>query len=215
MTKSNAPLSTKTDSATHISAKESPPGVNAPELKATPDCHLPIVRPGMTLWAIMDTLEQMERGLLELTPDEMKEIGGATRAKVDGYKQFTDMAKGVGEMIGNWEDELAQARKSLENKVSGLKSHMHNLMTTFGFEKLPGHVYEARLQKNPPRLVMNPERAKADISTYAEFPNFIKTSYSWDNDAVKKAIQGGSTQFVEFATVEQGTSLRFGVNKEA
>ena len=181
----------------------------------TPETHLPIVRPGMTLWEIMDTLDRMEKGLLEITGDEMKSLGAVTRSKVDGYKQFTDMAAGVGEMIGKWETELSQARKSLENKVSGLNSHMHNMMTTFGFEKLPGHVYEARLQKNPPRLVMRPEYIKPGLDTAAKYPAYVKLSYSWDNDAIKKAIQAGDTQFSEFATVEQGTSLRFGVNKEA
>ena len=179
------------------------------------EAHLPIVRPGMTLWEIMDVLDRMEKGLLELTGDEMKSIGGVTRSKVDGYKQFTDMAKGVGEMIGKWEDELAQARKSLEGKVGGLKEHMRRVMTDFGFEKLPGHVYEARLQKNPPRLVMHPDWSKPDSAMKARFFDFVKLSYSWDNDAIKKAIQAGSTDFSEFCSIEQGTSLRFGVNKEA
>lgn len=185
------------------------------KMENAPDVHLPIVRPGMTLWEIMDVLDRMEKGLLDLTGDEMKSIGGVTRSKVDGYKQFTDMAKGVGEMIGKWETELSMARKALEGKVIGLKCHMHDLMTTFGFEKLPGHVYEARLQKNPPRLVMRPEYLKPGIEMKAKFTDFVTVSYSWDNDAVKKAIQGGSTEFSELATVEQGTSLRFDVNKEA
>lgn len=168
----------------------------------------------MPLWECIETLDRMGRGLLELTGDEMRDLGTVTKSKVDGYKQFTDMAGAVGEMIGKWEDELAQARKALESKVSGLKGHMQQLMTDFGFTKLPGHVYKAWLQKSPPRLVMRPEYSKPDVALFTKFPSYMKITYSWDNEMVKKAIQAGETQFAEFATVEQGTSLRFGVNKE-
>jgi len=175
---------------------------------------LPIVRPGMTLWEIMDVLERMEKGLLELTPDDMSKMGAIARSKVDGYKQFIDMAGGVSEMIGRWEDELAQARKSVDAKVAGLTEHMRKMMVAQGFEKLPGHIYEARIQKNPPKLVMNPAFSKPDSDLYRKFPDCSRRAYSWDADAEKKAIQAGSQEFVEFCVVEQGTKVKFGVNKD-
>lgn len=188
-------------------------GSGVPAIVPEENPRLPIVRPGMTLWEIMDVLDRMEKGLIDLTGDELGAMSAITRQKVDGYKQFIDVAGGVSGTISQWEGELAQARKSIENKIASLKEHMRALMTDHGFEKLPGHVYEARIQKNPPRLAMNPAFSKPDSDMYRKFPAYIKRTYAWDTDAVKKAIQAGATEFTEFATVEQGTSIRFGVNK--
>ena len=90
------------------------------KVEGAPENNLPIIREGMTLWSIMDVLDQMERGLLDLDQTEMTTIGTVARSKIDGYKQFIDMAGSVGDMISKWEDELCQARKSVESKVAGL-----------------------------------------------------------------------------------------------
>lgn len=172
-----------------------------------------VVRPGLPLWQILETIESMERELTP-TPEEMQNAGVALKAKVDGCKQFVDYCGSVSQMIGAMIDELKNAQEVVENKSKGIKDYVRDCMTRFQFERLSGNVYHARLQKNSaPRVSVFPQFEKPDSDLYRKYPDLVRRTYSWDLSALGKAIEAGNTSLKEIAAVERGQHVRFGVNK--
>lgn len=172
-----------------------------------------IVREGMPLWQILETIEGMERSLTP-SPEEMQNAGLALKSKVDGCKQFVDYCGSVSQMIGAMVEELKSAQEVVENKSKGIKEYVRDCMTRFGFERLSGNVYAARLQKNSAsKVTISPAFEKPDSDLYRKYPDLVRRTYSWDLSAIAKAFEAGNTSLKEIASVERGQHVRFGVNK--
>ena len=98
------------------------------------------------------------------------------------------------------EQRLANRRKAAENRVKSLKHYLQRNMEQAGIMDLKLDTKTAKLQKNPPAVVIDNE---ADIPS--RFYVIVPETYRLDKVALKDALK---KEKVKGAHLEQGLSLR-------
>lgn len=109
-------------------------------------------------------LTQNYLNLLELleNPDVPEEMVQAALNEVEG--NFEDKAENVVKLMKSIEGDikafkdeearLSTRRKSLENKVKGLKEYLEGNLKALGKKEIKGKIFTLRIQKNTPRVVI-------------------------------------------------------------
>ena len=105
------------------------------------------------------------------------------------------------EIIKAEEKRLAERRKSSENKATWMKNYLEDELNNAGLDKIKTHTFTVALQKNPPAVVINDEKAIP-----AKYLTVIPEQYVVDKKAIAEAIKNG--QEVPGAELKQGRSIR-------
>ena len=88
--------------------------------------------------------EMIETALIEDKAENIAKLIKTLEADVSGFKAE--------------EKRLADRRKSLENRVTGLKNYIDNSMKVTGKNKFKGQLFSFSIQKNPPSLNVEDEK---------------------------------------------------------
>ena len=105
------------------------------------------------------------------------------------------------DISGNKEEEkrMADRRKSLENRVNGLKEYLDAAMKATGKEKIKGKVFTISYQKNPPSVDIKDEKAIPKEYFIAQDPALDKKQLLADLKAGKE---------IDGAAIKQTMGLR-------
>jgi Siphovirus Gp157 len=133
--------------------------------------------------ALKDTLEAIEDAIEEKVENTAKFIKNLT-ADVDALKAE--------------EKRLAERRRSLENKISGIKEYLQNQMEVSGLDKVKRATLTVSIQKNPPSLKVIDEKLLSDY--------MIPQAPVLDKKAVMAALKEGAD--IQGAEIHQGKGLR-------
>lgn len=90
--------------------------------------------------AIADTLEGLE---------------GELEEKADGYADYMDFLKGQVEQIKAEQERLRNRRLTFEAKLERVKDKLESAMRETGKTKFSTALHSFRIQKNPPRVVVD------------------------------------------------------------
>lgn len=153
-------------------------------------------------------LTQNYLNLLELleNPDVPKEVVEAALEEVEG--SFDDKAENIVKLIksieadvkGYKEEEtrLSTRRKTLENKVKGLKDYLEGSMITLDKKDIKGKIFTLEIKKNPPSVI---------IDDFNVLPmEYKKIEEKEDKKKIKESIDNGIE--VPGARIEQKEGLR-------
>lgn len=153
-------------------------------------------------------LTQNYLNLLELleNPDVPKEVVEAALEEVEG--SFDDKAENIVKLIksieadvkGYKEEEtrLSTRRKTLENKVKGLKDYLEGSMIALDKKDIKGKIFALAIKKNPPSII---------IDDFNILPmEYKKIEEKEDKKKIKESIDNGIE--VPGARIEQKESLR-------
>ena len=186
--------------------------------------RLPQLKEKMTLAEILSVWDAMDSGKIELTLDEMKEIGAKAAVKVDGYKQFLDRAKLQVEYLQNKAKEFTDAAGVVKNTIKNVQDlmmfHLKNHIEpdANGKRRLPGVDFQVLLvEKKTQSLTLQPGAGVPNSGHFLRMKGFVKRSYSWDNAEIKKNLQSEAPDpnLAELFKIEDKDSsyLKFSVRK--
>lgn len=82
---------------------------------------------------------------IELKAENIVKVIKSLEVDISGYKEE--------------EKRMADRRKSLENRVTGLKDYLDSAMKATGKERIKGKVFTISYQKNPPSVDIKDEKA--------------------------------------------------------
>ena len=153
-------------------------------------------------------LTQNYLNLLDLleNPDIPKEIVESALEEVEG--NFEDKAENIVKLIKSIEADikaykeeetrLSTRRKTLENKVKGLKEYLESSMIALDKKDIKGKIFTLAIKKNPPSVV---------IDDFNILPmEYKKIEEKEDKKKIKESIDNGVE--VPGARIEQKESLR-------
>ena len=153
-------------------------------------------------------LTQNYLNLLDLleNPEIPKEVVESAIAEIQG--NFEDKAENIVKLIksieadikGYKEEEtrLSTRRKTLENKVKGLKDYLEGSMIALNKKDIKGKIFTLAIKKNPPSVV---------IDDFNILPmEYKKIEEKEDKKKIKESIDNGIE--VPGARIEQKESLR-------
>lgn len=153
-------------------------------------------------------LTQNYLNLLDLleNPDIPKEIVESALEEVEG--NFEDKAENIVKLIKSIEADikaykeeetrLSTRRKTLENKVKGLKEYLESSMIALDKKDIKGKIFTLAIKKNPPSVVID------DLNILPK--EYKKIEEKEDKEKIKEDIKKGIE--VPGARVEQKESLR-------
>ena len=138
-----------------------------------------------SLWSMLTTLQEAEDELIFITEEEIKELLGDVRGKVDAI-EFT-IAKLNGE-----EKRLAalikkhQSRKSsVKNTIANIKAYCARTLDSMQTDQLFGDEWDVKITSSVATQSLIKEPSEEHAIT---FHQFIRTKYAWDKDLVKAEL---------------------------
>lgn len=110
--------------------------------------------------------------------------------------------KGNVKLLQEEEKRLQARRKALENKVEALTSYLEGSMKATGLKKFKTPLYSFGIQKNPERVVVDPE---VDFNKIPEC-YLVYSAPTLDKKLLKEDLKGGKE--ISWAHLEQSEGLR-------
>ena len=143
---------------------------------------------GMDEQTVIDTLE----GSTELMAIEEKALNiskwmANLNSEADAYE--------------NEIKRLTDHKRAADNKVKWLKQYLQTCMETAGLQKIKAGTFSLTLQKNPPKLIVDDEKAIP-----ASYLTIIPEHTEVNKAELKDALKNGNE--IPGARLECGTSLR-------
>lgn len=181
--------------------------------------------PNPTLPMLLNAMEQLDKGFIKLTDDQMVELGRKLFKKVDNYKIVEDELKA--QIAGL----SAQRQSYIENKIQPLDKQIGTLergieqlqgIMKFYMEKtetyqLPGTNNSVKLveRKGSGPLKIKPGFEKPNSVLFTKFPDYIERTYTWKKNPIKAALKAGTNvDLNDVAEVTNVRVLQWTVNKK-
>lgn len=128
--------------------------------------------------------------------DTLEGIDGEIEIKADNYAKIIKELEGNALSVKTEIDRLGNKKATLENNAKKLKDALEKAMREVKKDKFKTTLFSFNIQKNPPKLVI-------DLEVPDEF--LVPQPPKVDNSKIKDLLK---TKELEFAHLEQGTSLR-------
>jgi hypothetical protein len=166
-----------------------------------------------TLREILDRFKMIDD---DLPPEDFDPavVVGDVKDKVDAIKWRIDSWEAEAEAVGDWIKALSLRQRSLAAKAEKLSSYLKQQMIENEFQKLPGNIWRAQVQRIADKVEILKEAGAEDVLSDTAAP-FVKQviNYTWDKKAIADALKEGKA--LPFAYAKENKSLRFYVvNKE-
>lgn len=148
----------------------------------------------------LDTLTDPEADLpIEVVNDTLEALGDEMENKAINVTKFLRNMEATAQAIKSAEAEMARRRKSLETRVTWMKSYLKGSMEHTGITKIECPFFKIAIQNNPVSVnILNeksiPDEYKAQV-----------ISWKIDKTAIKNTIKGGKT--IPGAALVNGTRL--------
>lgn len=139
----------------------------------------------------------------QVIADTLEGLSGEIEAKADGYARVIKQMDADSKAIKAEEERLYNRRKSLENRISYLKSRLQFAMELTGSTKIKTELFNIGIQKNPAKVVI-------DDPTKIPEGFLIPQDPKVDTAAIKESLKSEDEAPIwdGIAHLEQSESLR-------
>ena len=107
--------------------------------------------------AAIENDENIDQDTIQMFIDTLDAIEDTIEHKVENIIKFLKHLESEINAYKAEEMRLQRKRKSLENKFNGLKEYTKQMLELAGFEKIKAGLFNVRLQKNPPAVIIKDE----------------------------------------------------------
>lgn len=167
------------------------------------------LRPKMTMAEILRAMKASDDGLLELSLDEMRELGKKAEIKVDSYHHLISKLEARASELDNEARPLLKASSELKNKADGLKKILLFHMNEHGLTKMPGERFRVSLRTSKSVRIFPGLEPGVDIA----HADFTRVKWEWNKVKITEALKAGDIQAMAIAEFEENQSIKFDVSK--
>lgn len=144
------------------------------------------VEPPKTLAQILKTLEEADNALLDLSPDDMRQLGSMLAEKVDAYHTVLSKMAAEEKRLREEAESFLKPARALASAQERLKQSMSFVMMENKYLRIPGDKYRVELKES--KSVSCPlDPTKDDQWVY---PDFVRVKFEWDKKALREALEG-------------------------
>lgn len=143
--------------------------------------------------------EMIEEQDSEMLRDTLESIEGAIEEKAENIAKMIQSFNGDIEVLKAEEKRLADRRKSIENKIAGMKHYLHEQLEFAGLKKVKSATFTIGIQNNPPSVEIADESLVPEDYLVPQAPKVDKKS-------ILQLLKEGHE--FEWASLKQGQSLR-------
>jgi vacuolar-type H+-ATPase subunit I/STV1 len=161
----------------------------------------------LSLQAILAKIDELDQA--EVIDDQAAaEIREALGEKTDSYYRAIQYYETREQALKSEVDRLNTARKQLQNTVARIKEMLRFTMSSKGYKKLPGELYQASLVS---RETLKIKRLPNEFDA-VDYDGFVNVKLSWDLPKLKAAAKTDE-EIAALFDKETTESLRFTVKK--
>lgn len=169
-----------------------------------------VTRP-QTLGQILATLQAADDALIEMTPDQMRELGAMLAKKVDGYRTIMTKMAAEEARLREEADAFLKPARALAKAQERLEQVMTFHMFEHKMTSIPGKSWRVELKES--EAVDTPQAAPTNDDQW-NYPDFVRLKFEWDKVALKKALDAGDPKAKEVAKIKINYKPAFKVIKK-
>ena len=167
------------------------------------------ITPKMTMAQILALMSAVDDGSLELSDDDMKLLGSRLELKVDGYQAVLEQYELDAARLARRIKEFQEAKAMVVARFERLEKLLSYHMQAHGLKKMPGEDYKVTLKSSQSVV----PRREPEMKDYLEHKDFVKRSFEWKKNEIKKAIKAGDEAAIAIAELRTKFTPNFSVNK--
>lgn len=168
-----------------------------------------IVKP-KTFGELISILQQADNAMIEVTPEEMEDVGNQLAEKVDSLDFILSRMEAEEKRLDDYIEQFTASKKAIANKRKSLMDYIKFVMEKNGFEKISGKMITISMRSSKSTEI----ELEPTAALYATFPKLIKREYAWIKSEVKKELEADNKTVAGFAKIVENKSVNFKVKKE-
>lgn len=144
----------------------------------------------LTMNQIFELLFKLDNSLIELTEDQMKQLGEMCLQKVDNYKYIEEKYEGEIARIKGRVEHYSSILKNLNSRLASLKEHLMFHVKHNGYDgKLFGDEWVAVVSTIKNSAVEIEKGYDPDQKIAINYPNLVRKKYEWDKTQLKAYLK--------------------------
>lgn len=136
---------------------------------------------------------------IQAIKDTLEMIQGDIEEKADGYAKVIKELDGEADKLTAEIKRLTERKSTIQNSIAYMKQSLTNAMTVTGNTKFRTDLFSFNIQKNPPALVVDDEKAIPPEYLIQQEPKI-------DKKAIISLLKNGEA--VPYAHIEQSEGVR-------
>lgn len=165
---------------------------------------------------LLQKLQEFDSEVMEIDPKEIKElVGDVIPDKVDNCREFLLELESRAEIYKKKIDELAAAKKTIENQIKSYKRYLAFSLQSTGTTKMPGNLYSISLQT---RKNINPVECDLTAQEYIDInllqPGTVERVFKFNLQNFKKLAKNDATFAQVYASEDETAFVQFRTSKE-
>jgi hypothetical protein len=165
----------------------------------------------MTLAQILETLQAADDALIEMTTDQMAELGALLAQKVDGYRLVLTKMEAEEKRLREEAAAFLKPAQALAKAQDRLKGAMIYHMVKHNMTRIPGESWRVDLKET--KAVETPQEKPTSDDQW-NYPDFVRQKFEWDKVALKAALERDDPKAKEIARIVINMTPAFAVNKK-
>ncbi len=179
------------------------------------------IKDKMSLPEMLNLMDDVDRGMVNLSLPEMAELGEKSKIKIDHYKQFLDRCDSEVERLSKQAMQLADAAASIKRTKARLEDMLMYTMANNCLTKMPGDLYNVKLVTLKDSKTVNKTNLKPGPKEFIKWEHkgfvTVSKSYKWQLTNIKNMLKGGAASDVELTDLfclEDSIKIKWDVKKD-
>jgi len=147
----------------------------------------------LSLYELLERLDQHDQGFLQLTPETVGEYMQALLSKVDNWRYYLDSLQDSADRSKAYATEHLETANNSLNKLERAEKRLVDIMRINGFSKLQGNEFVLTLRKSK-RVEIKGGKVPTDRD-WTNYPSLVNCKYSWKKEDLKRLIEADKCPF--------------------
>jgi hypothetical protein len=168
----------------------------------------------MTLSQILMFMNHIDDGGIELSEDDLINLGQKFHEKIDNYHDYLMTLDAFADAYKRKSEAFKTAQKQIEKKKENLEKLLMYHLKQNNINSAAGDSWVAKmrvLKDNAVSLI----KPVCDEIDWEKYPSFVKLkqSFEWDKKALKEALKNNEESIKEIASLRDSESITWQIKK--
>ena len=162
-----------------------------------------------SLWDLLDLLEKIDEGILNLSIPEQESILKESQVKIDRYKAVIDRLENHSRFLGERAAEFTDQKRIVDSKVKRIKEYLIRVLRLKGTDRWTGETFQVKIANSEAVHAI----AEPNSALSLQFPKLVNRRYSWDKRALKEELSKEKSPLHKFARIIKNENVKFSFRK--
>jgi len=164
-----------------------------------------------TLVDMLNTIHELEDGLIHLTDQEIGVLVGDVQGKIDSIREVLSRMESEENRLAQDIKELQARKRSSANSRKRLKQYVLNTMDCSNLKGLSGKVWDLKIQERKKWIT----REAANMSDYMDLgPNLVRRTFEFCHTSLVNAYKADPEKYQDYVILGKSEFLKFSPHKD-